>query len=101
MQTNTAAIHRNRITNNNTQRNREKTPLLMERSLLFPGSARVSRANASPARTFGVSPKQFLRKSPRWRDVTANTRDACATRTLERRWPTGICARQAAEHCGL
>ena len=48
--------------NNNTQRDREKTLLLMQRSLLFPGSARVSRANASPAWTFGVSPKQSLRK---------------------------------------
>src|SRR6516225_9604597 len=56
------------------------------------GSARVSACNASPARTFGVTPKQSFRitgiaepldrpkKSPRSRDAIANTRDACATR---------------------
>src|SRR5438132_111965 len=38
------------------------------------GSARVSRAG------FGVSPKQFS-ESPRKRDVSASTRDACATQS--------------------
>ena len=56
------------------------------------GSACVSRAIASPARTFGVPPKQsFLKtrnhnvrpisqESSRLRDAIASTRDACATR---------------------
>ncbi len=44
----------------------------------YPGSARVSRVG------FGVSPKQSL-KSPRRRDVVANTRDACATQSPENR----------------
>src|SRR5438552_17953820 len=61
---NSAAIHRNRIINNNTQRNRKKTPLLMERSLLFPGSAGCQPASVGSL-------------------------------------PTGICARQGAEHGGL
>jgi len=43
------------------------------------GSARVSRVG------FGVSPKQSSRESPRWRDVIANTRDACATRSAAAR----------------
>ncbi|PYK45378.1 MAG: error-prone DNA polymerase [Verrucomicrobia bacterium] len=50
----------------------------------LPGSARVSRANASPARTFGVTPKQSF-QSPRKRDAFASTRDACATRSSENR----------------
>src|SRR6202163_3104392 len=51
------------------------------------GSACVSHADASPARTFGVPPKRtFLendnhnvRASSRLRDAIGNTRDACAT----------------------
>ncbi|MEY2539097.1 MAG: hypothetical protein QOG67_2837 [Verrucomicrobiota bacterium] len=51
------------------------------------GSARASRANARPARTFGASPKQALR----WRGIEekvrngegaiAGTRGACAPQT--------------------
>src|SRR5205814_154365 len=37
-----------------------------------------------PARTFGVSPKQFSQQRPRLRDAIANTRDACATRSSAR-----------------
>src|SRR6266699_2349109 len=62
----------------------------------FLGSARVARANASPARTFGVSPKQsFLktklecldgtRKVRDGEDAIANTRDACATQNSANR----------------
>jgi len=50
-------------------------------SFLVLGSARVSRVG------LGISPKQPLQKSPRWRDVIANTRDACATRTERRESP--------------
>jgi len=39
-------------------------PFLSARKAIIPGSARVSRVNASPARTFGVSPKRsFAEKS--------------------------------------
>src|SRR5690348_11543560 len=58
--------------------------LLGNASNNIPGSARVSRATASPARTFDVSSKQSF-ESPRKRDAFANTRDACATRTSDHR----------------
>jgi hypothetical protein len=61
--------------NNNTQRDREKALLLMERSLLFPGSARVSRAG------YGASPKQSLHKV-RDDDTSSPTRE---TRALPER----------------
>src|SRR6266496_6717147 len=63
----------------------------------LPGSACVSRADASPARTFGAAPKQsFGRLTIRSgicafgkvcdsEDATANTRDACATQNSEDR----------------
>jgi hypothetical protein len=41
------------------------------------GSARLQRANASPARTFGILPKQSL-KSSRTQDAFASTPKACA-----------------------
>src|SRR5438093_6958809 len=50
----------------------------------LPGSVRVSRANVSPTRTFGVTPKQSF-QSPRKRDAFASTRDTCATRSSEDR----------------
>src|SRR6266567_665537 len=50
----------------------------------LPGSVRVSRANVSPIRTFGVTPKQSF-QSPRKRDAFASTRDTCATRSSEDR----------------
>src|SRR5689334_3799432 len=56
--------------------------LLGSASNNIPGSARVSRAAASPARTFDVSSKQSFER-PRKRDAFANTRDACATRSPE------------------
>jgi len=52
------------------------------------GSARVSRVG------FGVSPKQSTQKSPRKRDASANTRDACATRN-ERAPRTTSCGAQS------
>src|ERR1700704_6624947 len=60
----------------------------------FLGRARASSANASPARTFGVSPKQSFPAKVRDReDAIANTRDACATRNRFHR--------QAADECRL
>jgi error-prone DNA polymerase len=47
-----------------------------------PGSARLQRANASPARTFGILPKHSL-KSSRTQDAFASTPKACAPRTFE------------------
>ena len=59
------------------------------------GSARVSRANASPARTFGVAPKRTFpatidpgivmhtTKACDGEDAIANTRDARATQSPE------------------
>jgi len=46
------------------------------------GSARLQRANASPARTFGILPKQSL-KSSRTQDAFASTPKACAPQTFE------------------
>src|SRR5581483_1303055 len=58
------------------------------------GSARVSRANASPAQTFSVAPKRTFWTPAVWfriydtrkvrdrADALANTRDACATRNM-------------------
>src|SRR6476469_3183753 len=46
------------------------------------GSARLQRANASPARTFGILPKQSL-KSSRTQDAFASTPEACAPQTFE------------------
>jgi error-prone DNA polymerase len=46
------------------------------------GSARLERANAGPARTFGIPPKQSL-KSSRTQDAFASTPEACAPRTFE------------------
>jgi len=72
----------------------EELPQFAEGLIAFLGTARVSRANASPARTFGVPPKQsFLetgnhnvrpisQESSRLRDAIANTRDACATQNI-------------------
>src|SRR5439155_15361838 len=66
-------------------------------ALLGLGSARVPRANASPARTFGVAPKQSfdefatyhrfraLRKVRDGEDALASTRDACATQSCTNR----------------
>ena len=48
----------------------------------FLGSARLQRANASPARTFGILPKQSL-KSSRTQDAFASTPEACAPQTFE------------------
>ena len=67
----------------------------MRRSLLFPGSARVSRAG------FGVSPKQSLRKV-REDETSSPARETralpeCCSDDLR----TDFCARQAAEDCGL
>ena len=45
-------------------------------------SARLQRANASPARTFGILPKQSL-KSSRTQDAFASTPKACAPQTFE------------------
>jgi DNA polymerase III alpha subunit len=76
----------------------EELPQFAEGLIAFLGTARVSRANASPARTFGVPPKQsFLetgnhnvrpisQESSRLRDAIANTRDACATRSYSRKF---------------
>src|SRR3989442_2856422 len=62
-------------------------------ALFGSGSASVSRANASPARTFGVAPKQSFegfatrhgfraaRKVRDGEDALASTRDACATQS--------------------
>jgi error-prone DNA polymerase len=47
-----------------------------------PGRARLQRANASPARTFGILPKQSL-KSSRTQDAFASTPEACAPQTFE------------------
>jgi hypothetical protein len=44
----------------------------------FLGSARVARANASPARTFGVSPKQSFPAKVRDRETPAPTRETRA-----------------------
>jgi error-prone DNA polymerase len=46
------------------------------------GSARLQRANASPARTFGILPKHSL-KSSRTQDAFASTPKACAPQTFE------------------
>ncbi|HWN24675.1 MAG TPA: error-prone DNA polymerase, partial [Candidatus Sulfotelmatobacter sp.] len=46
------------------------------------GSARLQRANANPARTFGILPKQSL-KSSRAQDAFARTPKACAPQTFE------------------
>src|SRR6476660_3213902 len=43
----------------------------------FLGSARLQRANASPARTFGILPKRTL-KSSRLQNAFASTLQACA-----------------------
>jgi DNA polymerase III alpha subunit len=48
----------------------------------FLGSARLQRANASPARTFGILPKHSL-KSWRAQDAFASTSKACAPQTFE------------------
>ena len=48
-------------------------------ALFRSGSTSVSGVNASPARTFGVSPKQAF-QSPRKRDAFANARDGRAPR---------------------
>jgi len=48
-------------------------------------------AHASRVLVFGVSPKQafstfaWQKKSSRWRDAIASTRDACATQSTEPR----------------
>jgi error-prone DNA polymerase len=46
------------------------------------GSARLQRANANPARTFGILSKQSL-KSSRTHDAFASTPEPCAPRTCE------------------
>jgi error-prone DNA polymerase len=46
------------------------------------GSARLQRANASPARTFDILPKQSL-KSSRAQDAFASTPKMCASQTFE------------------
>ncbi|PYI90896.1 MAG: error-prone DNA polymerase [Verrucomicrobia bacterium] len=48
------------------------------------GSARVSRANASPARTFGVSPRQSS-ETPRKRDVFRSPPHGCAPQNPDNR----------------
>jgi hypothetical protein len=56
-----------------------KTPANSRTCNGLPGYRTRLACNASPARTFGISPKQSLQRSPRLRDAIANTRDACAT----------------------
>src|SRR6476660_2805908 len=46
------------------------------------GRARLQRTNASPARTFGILPKQSL-KSSRTQDAFASRPEACAPQTFE------------------
>jgi error-prone DNA polymerase len=46
------------------------------------GSARLQHVNASPARTFGILPKQSFQSS-RTQDAFASTPEACAPRTFE------------------
>src|SRR5882757_7590181 len=44
----------------------------------FLGSARLQRANASPARAFGILPKRTSTKSSRTQNAFASTLQACA-----------------------
>src|SRR6478735_10157326 len=57
----------------------EELPEFVEGLVAFLGSARLQRANASPARTFGILPKQSL-KSSRMQNAFASTLQACAPR---------------------
>ena len=51
----------------------------------FLGSARLQRANASLARTFGIMPKRTSTKSSRMQNVFASTLQACAPRNSANR----------------
>src|SRR6478672_4152935 len=74
----------------------DEVPKFADGLVAFLGSARLQRANASPARTFGILPKRtfqesrFTRqinsnKSSRMQNAFANTRDACAPRSVANR----------------
>src|SRR6266487_627380 len=68
----------------------DELPQFAEGLVALFGSACVSRANASPARTFGVSPKQSspvianTMKVRDGEDAIVSTRDACATQPEDR-----------------
>jgi len=57
---------------------------MQNRTLWFArGSARVSRANASPARTFGVAPKQSFPDAEIWGGGSAQEESAVARRARQ------------------
>src|SRR6476620_12476465 len=58
----------------------DELPKFAEGLVVFLGSARLQRANASPARTFGILPKRTSTgsKSPRMQNAFASTLQACA-----------------------
>jgi len=60
----------------------DELPEFADGLVAFLGSARLQRASASPARTFGILPKQSL-KSSRTQDAFASTPKACAPQTFE------------------
>src|SRR6476619_2028843 len=62
----------------------EELPEFVEGLVAFLGSARLQRANASPARTFGILPKQSL-KSSRMQNAFASTLQACAPQNTANR----------------
>src|SRR5712691_5710305 len=59
----------------------DELPQFADGLVVLLGSASVSDVNASPARTFGVTPKQSSRKVRDREDAIASTRDACAPQT--------------------
>jgi len=60
----------------------DELPQFAQGLIAFLGSARLQRANASPARTFGILPKQSFRSS-RTQDAFASTPEACAPRIFD------------------
>src|SRR6478609_7178582 len=74
----------------------DELPEFAEGLVVFLGSAHLQRANASPARTFGILPKRTFResrftrqinsnKSSRMQNAFASTRDACAPPSVANR----------------